>query len=314
MLPISKSFRCFDEVAQRGSVRKAADFLHLTPAAVHQQVVNLEAQVGIPLFDRVPRGMQLTAAGEVLLAAVRRSQRDVDAALLQVEAMRSLRRGSVAIGVSESSAEAIVARVIEAASATYPGIGYRVRTGHGEAILKWIANGDVDLGYCLRRNPPPGVEEVKAWPQRLGAVTAPDHPLARQTTPLALRACLGFPLVLATPEMELRSLFDRICRREKQEPRPFVETSSMALLRRLVDRGTVVGFAIAENVADDVGAGRLVWLPLRDAEARTSTCAYQRGAQKTAVAMGVFLQFLDAAVGELVRRFDGIESTRTHGV
>ena len=309
MLPISKSFRCFDEVAQRGSVRKASDFLHLTPAAVHQQIVNLEAQVGIPLFDRVPRGMQLTAAGEVLLAAVRRSQRDVDAALLQVEAMRSLRRGNVAIGVSESSAETVVAQVIEASTATYPGIGFRVRTGHGETILKWIANGDVDLGYCLRRSPPPGVEEVKAWPQRLGAVLAPGHPLTLQEAPLALRACLGFPLVLATPEMELRSLFDRICRREKQEPRPFVETSSMTLLRRLVGNGTAVGFAIAENVADDVAAGRLAWLPLRDPEARTSTCVYQRGSQKTAVAMGVFLQFLDAAVSELVERFGGAEHT-----
>ncbi|MBL8345759.1 MAG: LysR family transcriptional regulator, partial [Rubrivivax sp.] len=88
--PVSQSFRCFDAVARRGSVRKAAEALHLTAAAVHQQVVNLEAQVGTPLFDRLPKGMQLTAAGEIVLGAVRRMQRDYDQALAQVEGLRTL--------------------------------------------------------------------------------------------------------------------------------------------------------------------------------------------------------------------------------
>src|SRR2546427_11513540 len=64
--------------ARRGWVRRAAVTLHLTAAAVNQQILNLEAQVGVPLFDRLPRGMQLTTAGELMLAAVRRSQRDFD--------------------------------------------------------------------------------------------------------------------------------------------------------------------------------------------------------------------------------------------
>ena len=90
MVAISQSFRCFDEVARRGSIRKAAESLHLTAAAVHQQILNLEAQVGTPLFDRLPRGMQLTSAGEIMVAAVRRSQRDFDSALLQLRVQRAL--------------------------------------------------------------------------------------------------------------------------------------------------------------------------------------------------------------------------------
>jgi hypothetical protein len=57
---IFQAFRCFDEVARRGSVRKAAETLHLTAATVNQQVLNLEASVGVPLFDRLPRGMHLS--------------------------------------------------------------------------------------------------------------------------------------------------------------------------------------------------------------------------------------------------------------
>ena len=53
MAGISQAFRCFDAVARRGSVRKAAETLHLTAAAVHQQILNFETQVGTPLFDRL---------------------------------------------------------------------------------------------------------------------------------------------------------------------------------------------------------------------------------------------------------------------
>lgn len=87
MQAVSQAFRCFDAVARRGSVRKAAETLHLTAAAVHQQIVNFEQQVGTALFDRLPKGMQLTAAGEIVLGAVRRMQRDFEQALAQVEGL-----------------------------------------------------------------------------------------------------------------------------------------------------------------------------------------------------------------------------------
>ena len=119
MRSISQTFRCFDEVARRGSIRKAADALHLTAAAVHQQIRNLEEQVGVPLFDRLPRGMQLTLAGEIVIAAVRRGQRDFDA-LTQVEDLRALRRGHVNLAVPASTAERLVPDAILAAMQRYP--------------------------------------------------------------------------------------------------------------------------------------------------------------------------------------------------
>ena len=187
MAAVSQSFRCFDEVARRGSIRKAAETLHLTAAAVHQQILNLEEQVGTPLFDRLPRGMQLTTAGEIMVAAVRRGQRDYDNALTQVEDLRALRRGHVNLAVSPSSAEHLVPDAIEAAMASHPGVTYSVRSGSGESILRWVANGEADIGFCLRRKPPPGVEEVRAFPQHLGLVTAPGHP--RSASRQAAAAC-----------------------------------------------------------------------------------------------------------------------------
>lgn len=309
MVAISQSFRCFDEVARRGSIRKAAESLHLTAAAVHQQVLNLEEQVGAPLFDRLPRGMQLTTAGEIMVASIRRSQRDYDNALTQVEDLRALRRGHINLAVSHSSAEQLIPEVIESAIASHPGVTYSVRSGSGENILKWVANGEADIGFCLRRKPPPGVEEVRAVAQQLGLVTPPGHLLTQLGRPLRLRDCLDHPLILMTPDTELRVMVDQIDHREHRKARPLVETSSVAMVRRLVANGIGIGFLIPENVAADVAGGRLVWTGLADAGARSHSCLYQRTGQTTAVAMGMFLQFLETALIDIGKRFDSTVET-----
>ncbi len=303
MAAVSQSFRCFDEVARRGSIRKAADTLHLTAAAVHQQVVNLEAQVGTPLFDRLPRGMQLTTAGEIMVAAVRRGQRDYDSALAQIEDLRALRRGHISLAVSPSSAEQLVPDAIAAAVKSHPGVTYSVRTGNGESIVKWVATGEADIGFGLRRKLPPGVEEVRAYAQQLGLVTPRRHPLLRHGKALRLRDCLDQPLVLMTPDTELRVLVDQIDLRERRPVRPLVETSSVAMARRLIAAGVGIGFLIAENVAEDVAAGRLAWTALADVGARSHSCLYQRTGQTTTVAMGMFLQLLDASLTRIGKRF-----------
>src|SRR2546427_441167 len=100
-----------------------------------------------------------------MLAAVRRSQRDFDNALAQVEDLRALRRGHVRVGVSHATAEYLLPLVIASLHGRYPGITFSVRSGTGEELLRGVAQGEIDVAYCLRRPPPPGVQEVRAWPQ-----------------------------------------------------------------------------------------------------------------------------------------------------
>ena len=304
MAAISQSFRCFDEVARRGSIRKAAESLHLTAAAVHQQILHLEEQVGTPLFDRLPRGMQLTSAGEIMVAAVRRSQRDFDSALSHVEDLRALRRGHISLAVSHSSAEQLVPDVIEIAVRRYPGVTFGVRTGSGENILRWVATGEADIGFCLRRKPPPGVEEVRGFAQQPGVVTAPGHALTQLGRMPRLRDCLDHPLILMTPDTELRAMVDQIDHREHRKARPLVETNSVAMVRRLVRSDVGIGFLIPENVAEDVAAGTLAWQGLADTGAWSHDCLYQRSGQATTVAMGMFLAFLEERLTAIGRQFE----------
>lgn len=271
---------------------------------MHQQILNLEAQVGTPLFNRLPRRMQLTSAGEIVVAAVRRSQRDFDSALSRVEDLRALRRGHISLAVSHSSAEQLIPDVIQIAVERYPGVTYSVRSGSGENILKWVATGEADIGFCLRRKPPRGVEEVRSFAQQLGVVTPPGHALTQLGRVPRLRDCLDHPLILMTTGTELRAMVDQIDNREHRKARPMVETSSVAMVRRLVRNDVGIGFLIPENVAEDVAAGVLAWQGLADTGAWSHDCLYQRSGQTTTVAMGMFLEFLEAQLMVISKQFE----------
>jgi len=104
--------------------------------------------------------------------------------------------------------------------------------------------------------------------------------------------------------MELRSLLERVDPRLTRLGRPLVETGSVPMVRRLVAGSQAVGFLIPDNVAEDVDAGRLVWVALEDQGAALYSCIYQRSGYSTAVAMGLFLEALDAEVNRIRERFD----------
>ena len=88
------TLRYFLAVAQSGSLTEASARLHVAASALSRQIAGLEAQLGTPLFERHPRGMVLTAAGEILRAHARRAELDALRALEDIGALQGLRAGS----------------------------------------------------------------------------------------------------------------------------------------------------------------------------------------------------------------------------
>jgi len=86
------------EVARHGSVTGAARALSYTPSAVSQQIARLEAEAGQALLERHPRGITLTAAGEVVVARGRSIARQLDAAQQELSDLAELRAGRLRIG------------------------------------------------------------------------------------------------------------------------------------------------------------------------------------------------------------------------
>ena len=268
MHAFSPLLRYFEEVAVLGSVRRAAERLHIAPSAVTRQVKTFEELLGVPLFERLPRGVKLTSAGELMLASVRRLQREFDATLSQVDALKGLRRGKVRIGVLQTLSERFMPELVAEVRRAYPGISFTVHVGNSDEIAARIAEGELDLGLCWTPAPTAPLRRVRSAPVSIGLVVLVDHPWAKRKS-VRFRECVSLPLILPTAEMELRRMLDNLQSGAVSRLEPFVETNSIAAMRQLVLEGNGAAVMTRISVLHEIRAGQLVHIPLSDKGTKT---------------------------------------------
>ncbi len=90
---LPKQLRYAEEVAKAGSIQGAAKELSISASAIDRQILLLESDLGVPLFERQPRGMRLTAAGEIIVVLARRWRADVSRAWLEIRQLQGVEQG-----------------------------------------------------------------------------------------------------------------------------------------------------------------------------------------------------------------------------
>ena len=138
------------EVARMGSIRKAAERLNLTPSAMNRRIQDLEAEVGTPLFERRPRGVRLTTAGEMFVRYARSQIAEAERMLSQVEDLRGLRRGPIQIACSQALALDFLPSHIAAFQKQHPKVLFDLRVMDHDRALAALAAYEVDLALVYR--------------------------------------------------------------------------------------------------------------------------------------------------------------------
>src|SRR3954454_10200718 len=167
-LPPLNALRAFEAAARRGGFAKAAGELAVTPAAVSQQVRLLEAELGVELFRRLPRGLELTPAGRSALPELGEAFARLARA---VEDMRGERlAGPLAVSVLPSLAHRWLLPRLPALAAAHPEIDLTV---HAEARAVDLAREAVDLGIRYGRGQYPGLHARLLLTEEVFPVCAP---------------------------------------------------------------------------------------------------------------------------------------------
>lgn len=259
MALLPSSLRYFEMVARERSIRRAAIRLNVAPSAVNRQVLRLEQELGVPIFERLPRGMRLTQAGELLLLGTQQARRELDVAVSKVDALRGVRRGHVTIATLQFMMDAVLPSVIAVVRRSFPGITLSVSAGSSAEIVRGVSDGEVDCGVCWSPRPGLPLTVLARIDAPFGALVRRGHPLATRGQ-VRLRDCLEFPLIFPARGMELRALLDRVLAGFPSAATPVVETSSLDLMLQLARNGT--GVAVVSAVAVPQSARRdLVHLP-----------------------------------------------------
>lgn len=270
-MPVFSPFiRYFDEVARQGSIRRAADRLNVAPSAVNRQILKLEHELGTPLFERLPRGLRLTAAGAILVESVRRWQEDFGRARAQLEELRGLRRGHVSLAVAEGAIAEFLPNVLAGFNRAFPLVSFAANVHGSEGVLRRLRAGEAEIGILF--NPPlnPGIRIVQAKRFRLGAVVPPGHPLTKKRV-VKLRDCAEYPAILSAETVSLRAVLDAALAKTKVRLKPAAESNSIAVMKALARRGVGVAYLTTIDIAGETGAGDLAYVPLQDSAIAAST-------------------------------------------
>lgn len=236
-------FSHIEAVARAGSIRKAAEMLFITPSALDRRVQDLEAELGAELFERHARGVRLTAAGEVFLHHVRAQRADFERVQTEIENLKGLRRGAVAIAASQALAYSVLPEVISAFRAANPGISFKVRICDRQAVVAALRAFEADLGLVYNVQPANDVTPLLQIEQRLCAVMASAHPLAAQPA-VKMRDCVRYPLALPDTGLGGRAILDGFFARSSLKPNVVLESNSFEMLRNYVRGNDAVSFQV----------------------------------------------------------------------
>lgn len=237
--------RYVDEVARCGSIRQAATRLHVAASAVNRRVMDIEEELGTPLFERLPRGMRLTAAGELFVRYIRNRSSELEQVRSQIEELQGLRRGNVRIVASQALAPSFLPRAIGGFRQAHALAAFQVRIGDHLQALDMLRGFEADLALVFNLAPESDLDRLFELEQRLVCLMHRDHPLARRPGGLRLRDCAEYPLALPGREIGGRQLLDGFLQRSSVRLRPGVESNSFEFLRGCLHDARTLTFQIA---------------------------------------------------------------------
>ena len=251
-----RQLRVFTEVAQQGSMIRAAAALHLTPPAVSMQIKQVESHVGLLLFDRHGRQVSLSTAGEYFLVHAKRLLAAVKEADNAMARFKKLDHGLLTIGIV-STAKYFVPHLLARFHEEHSGVDVRLRVvGNREQLVAMMQAGEVDLSVMGR--PPKEIatraESFAAHP--LVFVCPPHHPLLDIGKP-PVSALEGYAFIVREHGSGTRAAMESYFAEHRFEPRITMEMSSNETIKQAVMAGMGLSFLSLHTIGLEVRSGLL---------------------------------------------------------
>lgn len=232
-----------DAVARAGSIRKAAEGMALTSTALNRRVLALEDELGVAIFERLPRGVRLTTAGELLIHHLRTQTADLEKLKSQIADLAGERRGHVSIACSQAFLPFFLPEQIGAYRREHPSVTFSVRMRDREAAETALVGHDADLALIFEPVRLSEVQILGSARQTIHAVMAADHPLASRET-VRLRDCASFPIGLPTAQYGVRHLIDLALVKSSVTLRVALDADHFEFLRRYPVQEHLISFQI----------------------------------------------------------------------
>jgi DNA-binding transcriptional LysR family regulator len=284
-----RRLRLLRELRDRGTVVAVADAFNYTPSAVSQQLAALEREAGVPLLERLGRGVRLTDAAHRLAAHTDDVLARLEEAEAELAAASGAVRGRVRIAAFQTAARSLVAPVLRPLADLHDGLRLELVEVEAEEALPLLRAGDVDVVVAEEyRTAPrahePALERVDLGRDQIMVVLPRDHPAAEDGRPVPLRRLAADPWCSTLVGTLFDELIVRACRAAGFEPDVRHRANDVAVLLDLAADGH--GVALIPALGQPDAHPRIAVRPVagRGIERRLYAAVRRGGGQRPPVA------------------------------
>lgn len=263
------TFQYIEAITRAGSIRKAAEDMNITASALNRRIQRFEEEFGSEIFERLPRGVRLNPAGELLIRHIRAQESDLKRVQSQVADLSGVRRGHVSIACSQALVPYFLPKQIAEYRKAHPGVTFSVSVRDREAAEAELGTFKSDIALVFEPIFMADFQVQAMVPQTISTIMRPDHPLATQKI-VRLRDCLDFACVLPESQYGVRFLIERAAAESSRTISPIVESDSFDFMRHYALHEDAIAFQIPigleerddlvyrELSTDDVPSGNLL--------------------------------------------------------
>ncbi|GAA0136440.1 LysR family transcriptional regulator [Paenibacillus sp. YSY-4.3] len=248
------------EVARLGSFTKAADALYVTQPAISKAIKAMEDELGVVLFDRLGKRVELTDAGQIIAGQAQQIVASFHNLTSELDDLRNLKKGHIRIGLPPMVGASFFPKVIGQFHKKYPEITIQLYENGAKKVELEVAAGTLEVGVVVLPTTQDGLSSFPFVEEKLNLVVHPSHPLAeRKEVELAELAQDDFVLF-----REDFTLHDRIigeCARFGFQPHVIYESSQWDLISEMVAVGLGITL-LPETICREIDNKRVKIIPL----------------------------------------------------
>jgi len=260
---VPASLRYVDQVARSGSIQRAAKELSIAASAINRQILQLEEVLGVPLFERVAKGMRLTPAGDAIVTLARRWRTDERRAAADLQQLQGINQGHVRLAAMDSHVNGMLPALVTQLAQEHPRISLKIEIGATDAAASALLGGTADIAAVFNLSPNRDVHVLWSAELPFGCIAAPTHPLAGKRS-LSMQEVVAHPIALQSKMLMIRRYLDARHGWLFTDGQKTVETNSLQLVKALARSGHYVAFTSELDAAPELIDGSLVFVPVRD--------------------------------------------------
>jgi LysR family transcriptional regulator, low CO2-responsive transcriptional regulator len=294
------ALKVFVSVAQNLSFTRAAESLFLTQSAVSHQIARMERVLGVTLFARIGRRVELTRAGQTLLAQSRRVFTAIDDAAIAVKQADQPDAGSLRIGASATACQFIVPEALREFRECFPRYTLSIVPGDSPAVSEMILDGSIDLGILIKSERQSKLQFHPLFTDEMGLIASPHHPLS-QLKKIRTQDLTDQKLVLYSRSSSTWNLLERQFAKLRLPLRDPIELGSIEAIKELVKLGLGIAVLAKWVCERELSEGSLVFMHMPGAKLTRTWCVGAPSGKTLSVAEQTFTSLCKAASKRLSR-------------